>query len=101
MREPAATGQETLLLVEDEAQVRQQGYQMLEASNGWEGLAVAEQHAGPIPLLLTDVQMPHLSGDDMAEQLRACRPSSAMDVLYKPISLAALTQRVREILDRE
>ncbi len=106
---PVATGQETILLVEDEAQVRQQGYQVLEASNGLEGLAVAEQHPGPISLVL----MPHLSGDEMVERLRVLSAyfadpvalqrlaASGGEALHKLFSLAALTQRVREILDRE
>jgi hypothetical protein len=61
-------GSETLLLVEDEAGVRALtrhvlqscGYTVLEAGDGREALLAAEQHCGPISLLLTDVVMPHL-----------------------------------------
>jgi PAS domain S-box-containing protein len=73
---------ETILLVEDERSVRQlaaevlrrAGYQVLEAADGREALAAAQQHAGALDLLLTDMVLPDLSGPATAEALRARRP---------------------------
>lgn len=127
---PTETGQETLLLVEDDPMVRkmtctiltQSGYHVLEAANGPEALQVAEQHPEPIRLLVTDLVMPHLSGYELAELLSASRPeirvlfisgyteeeaarqgiaTAAADFLQKPFSLGGLTSKVREMLDRE
>jgi signal transduction histidine kinase/ActR/RegA family two-component response regulator len=76
-------GSETILLVEDEDLVRllasqclrQHGYQVLEAANGLEALALWEQHRDRIILLLTDLVMPEgLSGRDLADRLRLTRP---------------------------
>ncbi len=123
-----AKGCETILLVEDEETVRAMtklvlkklGYRVLEASNGLEGLAVAGKHQGMIHLLMTDLVMPKLSGREMAEQLAALQPglrvlfisgytedmivrqgveSASANFLPKPFSLAALTRKVREVLD--
>ena len=122
------TGVETILLVEDENAVRsfvaralrQQGYQVLDASNGGEALMIAEQHEGIIHLLLTDVIMPRVSGKQLAERLRSLRTD--LRVLYmsgyaeeiiaphgvlepgaafieKPLTAEALGRKVREVLD--
>ncbi|MDF0677125.1 MAG: response regulator, partial [Nitrospira sp.] len=128
--QPATKGHETILIVEDHDTVRnmiamllqQHGYNVLEASNGSEGLAVAENHREPIHLVITDLVMPKLSGREMADRLTVLRPglrvlfmsgytedvviqqgveSSTVDFLHKPFDIAALTQKVREILDRE
>jgi two-component system, cell cycle sensor histidine kinase and response regulator CckA len=77
---PEATGihgTETVLVVEDEEQLRRlvtrtlsgYGYRILEARNGREALALFEQHPGPIELLLTDVIMPDMGGKELAEIL--------------------------------
>lgn len=123
-------GQETLLLVEDDEMVRtmtrtilaQNGYRVLEAANGPEALEVAERHPEPIRLLVTDLVMPFLSGFELAELLTARRPeirvllisgyteeeaarhgiaTAEAAFLQKPFSLASLTSKVREVLDRE
>jgi two-component system cell cycle sensor histidine kinase/response regulator CckA len=122
-------GSETVLLVEDEAAVRtlaarilrDQGYVVLEAANGEEGLRLAQERGGEIiDLLLTDVVMPRMSGVALAEQLQALRPAikvlftsgytdnaiihhSQVDpgiaFLHKPFSPAALARKVRDVLD--
>ncbi len=86
--ESAPRGSETLLLVEDEKAVRASareflelnGFTVLEAENGEEGLRVARGYAGHIHLLVTDVVMPRMGGAKLAEQLAAERPQ--MKVLF-------------------
>ena len=76
-----STGTETILLVEDETQVRnlaalvlrERGYEVLAASDGDEALRVAEQYAGRIHLLLTDVVMPQMSGKELSEEIKRTR----------------------------
>ncbi len=77
-------GTETVLLVEDQPDVRslakevlaESGYCVIEASCGREALELAGQHNGPIHLLLTDVVMPGMTGKDLAERLIALRPQT-------------------------
>jgi PAS domain S-box-containing protein len=126
----AARGSETLLLVEDEAQVREltrdilvsQGYRVLTAKDGVDALEVARHCEGPIHLLLTDVVMPRMGGRTLADQLRSSRPE--MKVLYtsgytddaivrhgvlaegahflpKPFELETLARKVRAVLEPE
>jgi nitrogen-specific signal transduction histidine kinase/CheY-like chemotaxis protein len=117
---------ETVLLVEDEEMVRtlaatilRPHYTVLEASQGDEALRVAERHAGPIHLLLTDVRMPGLSGPELAERLLPLRPGLKVlfisgypddtllakrltepgpAFLQKPFPPDALERKVREVL---
>ena len=127
---PTATtprGVETILLVEDEEQVRKvarmillrSGYDVLEAQSGGDALLLCEHHPSPIHLLLTDVVMPHMSGRQLADRLKLIRPE--MKVLYmsgyadnavihhgildtdiallqKPLTLESLTRKVRLVL---
>jgi CheY-like chemotaxis protein len=79
---------ETILVVDDEAQVRAlprdillgAGYQVLEAEDGEQALRVVEQHLGGIHVLLTDIMMPGINGEELADRLapstRIPRPSS-------------------------
>jgi len=77
-----AGGHETLLLVEDEHDVRillQQilegyGYVVLSAGRPSDALRIAEHHVGPIHLLLTDMVMAEMSGAGLGQRLRAARP---------------------------
>lgn len=126
----AKRGTETLLVVEDDAAVRQLarralealGYDVLSAANGLDGLQVARAHRGPpIRLVITDVIMPIMGGQVMAEWCKATYPG--IDVLFvsgytddalshhgvlgpdvhflaKPYTPASLANRVRELLDR-
>lgn len=123
------SGSETILLVEDDSAVRELarrglvrlGYHVIEAQHGPAALAAAEQHGGPIALLLTDVVLPGMNGQELYETLRARHPT--LKVLYmsgysedaianrgigqndaplvrKPASANALAARLREILDQ-
>jgi PAS domain S-box-containing protein len=73
---------ESILLVEDESAVRelmtrtltQFGYTILEAVNGREAMTVAEHHAGPIHLLVTDIVMPEMNGPHLAQHLLGDHP---------------------------
>jgi PAS domain S-box-containing protein len=81
-------GVETILVVEDEADLRDlmrevlqgHGYTVLVAEHPGEALRIAERHPGPIRLLLTDVVMPLMSGRELAGRLAALRPD--LRVLY-------------------
>jgi two-component system, cell cycle sensor histidine kinase and response regulator CckA len=117
-----AVGGETILVAEDEDDVRtvmadvlrDGGYQVVEARDGMEALKAADDYRGTIDLLLTDVVMPKMGGPELWDHLWERFPdmrflftsghseeSSEHDptVLHKPFSTAELTARVREILD--
>ena len=123
-----STGTETVLVTEDEAQMRlllrrclaSRGYTVLEASHGGEALEVVARHHGPIDLLVTDVVMPHMSGKELAQRLQADRPelrvlfisgysdeaierhgvlAPGAAFLQKPLHPDVLARTVRQILD--
>jgi len=121
-------GSETVLLVEDDEMVRhlvreslvRAGYRVLDTSDPLEARRIADKHRGVIHLLITDVVMPKVSGRELAEELKGRR--TQMKVLYmsgytdsaiintgilhkevaflqKPFTPAALTEKVRDVLD--
>jgi PAS domain S-box-containing protein len=123
-----ARGTETILVVEDEAMVRdltlevlkESGYTVISAERPDDALRICAQNQGPIDLLLTDVVMPGMSGLELAERLKPERPT--MKVLYvsgytadavarrgmsdpktaflqKPFAPGALVRKVREVLE--
>ena len=125
----ASGGSETVLVVEDEPQVRrliqrllgENGYTVLAAGDGEEALEVARTHAGAIQLLLTDVVLPRMSGREVARRLDTHRPGlpvlymsghtedaivergvlePGLDFLPKPYTAPEVLRRVREALDR-
>ena len=119
------TGSETVLLVEDEDEVRKvlhqiligKGYRVFQAGSGEEALAISRLHRGAIHLLLTDITMPRMKGTELANRLLSERPQtrvifmsgyneerlsggeSTWTCLQKPFSPQTLTQTVRAILD--
>ncbi|HKH46002.1 MAG TPA: ATP-binding protein [Thermoanaerobaculia bacterium] len=119
------TGSETVLLVEDEDEVRKvlhqiligKGYRVFQAGSGEEALAISRLHRGAVHLLLTDVTMPRMKGTELASRLLSERPQtrvifmsgyneerlsggeSTWTCLQKPFSQQTLTQTVRAILD--
>jgi signal transduction histidine kinase len=121
-------GNETVLLVEDEAAVRSMArhilqmnsYNVLEASSGMEALSISEQCTDPIHIMVTDVVMPQLSGRQLAERLAPVRPEMkvlymsghadddvvrhrvlepGMPYLQKPFTPVGLASKVREVLN--
>jgi CheY-like chemotaxis protein len=120
-------GHETLLLVDDEDQVRavtreileHRGYTVLTARHGEEAIEICRRHAGPIAALLTDMVMPGMGGGELAEEVRKLRPELRATIflsgyargedrrglpddsafLRKPYTLSGLLRTVRRALD--
>jgi len=124
-------GNETILVVEDEEEVRKlvarslkkQGYKVLEASQGKEVFSLCEEQGGPIHLMVTDVVMPEMTGVELAKHIKLVYPE--MKVLYmsgynsdrvaidcenlekgiefiqKPFTVYRLARKVREVLDKQ
>jgi two-component system cell cycle sensor histidine kinase/response regulator CckA len=117
----------TILLVEDEVPVRRliarildlQEYRILEAGHGEEALSVSESYAEDIHLLVTDIMMPIMNGQELAARLSALRPRMAVlfisgypgkhipdnliekarvDYLPKPFRMDALQEKVKNLL---
>jgi DNA-binding response OmpR family regulator len=125
--DPAARrGHERVLFVEDEPAVRrlglrileQAGYDVIEARDGEEALALLDRETTPVDAIVTDVVMPNMGGGEMARRVRSKQPqipilfvsghpedrSGAMqlegaDLLQKPFSANALLARLRALLD--
>jgi PAS domain S-box-containing protein len=123
-------GTETILLVEDDPALRDMagtllrrlGYTVLAAANGIEALSLKQLHGiGQIDLLFTDVVMPHMSGKELADRVRALHPHTrilftsayteyaivhqgvldkGVALLQKPFTPSALAHKLREVLDQ-
>ncbi|MCC6621958.1 MAG: PAS domain-containing protein [Deltaproteobacteria bacterium] len=124
---PLPRGSETVLLAEDDEQVRRLvqtflerlGYAVLPCVHGEHALETAGAHDGPIHLLLTDVVMPRLGGFELARRMAALRPTTRVlymsgyndeavsrhgapdgaPILAKPFAVGELARRLRELLD--
>jgi GAF domain-containing protein len=125
---PAVGGAETILLVEDEDEVRglleeildSYGYRVLAAANGPDALALWQRHRADVDLVLTDVVMPRMSGPELVRRLRAAGADVAVvymsgytdlpladaiaaeanaALLRKPFTPISVTGRIREVLD--
>jgi PAS domain S-box-containing protein len=121
-------GTETILLVEDEANLRylarqyleKQGYKVIEAADGAVAMQIAVAHESVIHLLLTDVIMPGMNGRELAQRITEIRPNvkvlymsgytenvighngtldAGIRLLQKPFNLRDLKSKVREVLD--
>ena len=121
-------GTETILLVEDEANLRylarqyleKQGYKVIEAADGAVAMQIAVAHEAVIHLLLTDVIMPGMNGRELAQRIAEIRPNvkilymsgytenvighngmldAGIRLLQKPFNLRDLRSKVREVLD--
>ncbi len=121
---------ETILLVEDEAIVRDLtarilrdlGYEVIVASNGKEALEIAANNIEKIELVISDIVMPHMGGKELVEQLMLLKPQikkifmsgytensivhqgvidPTIDFLQKPFSYEAIATKVREVLDKK
>jgi two-component system, cell cycle sensor histidine kinase and response regulator CckA len=121
-------GSETILVIEDDGDVRKtitsilatQGYKTLEAENGDEGLRVFGAHKADIGLIILDVVMPGKNGRQVLDAIKRIDPQAnaifvsgytgevilhkgvqeGVDFLQKPLSVPALLNKVREVLDR-
>lgn len=125
---PLPRGKETILLVEDEDEVRdltarvlkKQGYNVIEASEGRSALALAEDYKDDIDLLVTDVIMPYMNGKALAERLKKQRTKmkvlfisghvdsmitqhgileTGVQFLQKPYTVENLSRKVRNVFD--
>ncbi len=122
------SGSQTVLVAEDEDMVRRlvcsvlrsKGYTVLEAQDGIRACQIEETHKGPIHLLITDMVMPGLSGQEVSKKVRARRPGTKVlyisgyteealqglgpmedhaHFLSKPFAPDALARKVKEILE--
>lgn len=101
--------------------LRKQGYTVLEATEGAEGLLICEQEKRPIHLILTDVIMPKMSGPQFIEQLKQVRKDckvlymsgyadeaimnhgilkEGVNLINKPFTFDKLATKIREVLDK-
>jgi two-component system, cell cycle sensor histidine kinase and response regulator CckA len=110
----------TILLVDDDESIRMvfsrllcaRGYFVIQAVGGVDALAKARDHAGPIDLLLTDIIMPDMDGNELGEAFNAARPDTKVllmsgsnpplggsNFLPKPFTIDELARRIEVILD--
>ena len=130
LKEDLPHGNETILIVEDEEEVRKlsgkilerQGYRILETSNGDDALLACERHKSPIHLMLADVIMPGMSGSELAKLLKPLYPEikilymsgytddaivrhgvlqKGVNYIQKPFTMERLARKVREVLNKD
>ena len=121
--------QATILIVEDEVSIlkmteqmlNRMGYTVLSASKPKEAINIAREHTGEIHLLLTDVVMPEMNGQELLKKLLPIRPNltslfmsgytanviahhgfpdESINFLQKPFTMKDLAVKVREVLDQ-
>jgi CheY-like chemotaxis protein len=124
----ASNAGETILVVEDDEEVRAYsvevlrdlGYHVLEAANGPSALGLLERHEGPLDLLFTDVVMPGMSGKELSDNVRRLRPDvitlftsgytgnaivhggrldAGVELLSKPFTIDELSHKIQDLLD--
>jgi len=124
---PRPSGHETILLVEDEAQVRtvtrallqEYGYTVLEAADGEDAVRVFQEHKDRIQLVISDLIMPKKNGREAYEEMNRIRPGvkaiftsgytadiitqkglleAGVDFISKPMNLAELLKKIRDVL---
>jgi len=129
MKEDFPRGSETILIVEDNEEVRKlamrvlekQGYNVLEASNGNDALLLPNERKESVHLILVDVVMPGISGRQFVEQFKeVCRDckvlymsgytengivhhgvlEKGMNYIQKPFTVDGLARKVREVLNK-
>lgn len=125
---PAHPGRETILVAEDQPDLRWMicqflqglGYSVLEAKDGADAVALAEHYTGQIDLLVTDVVMPHIRGSEVARRMLVRRPNlrvifmsgytegeigslsgdgAEAELLQKPFELNTLANKIREVFE--
>lgn len=125
---PATNGTETILVVEDEAMVRQfvcetlaeHGYKVIDAQGAHDALQCVNEQPDAVHLLLTDLIMPEMSGHELYQKVTAVRPDvkvlymsgytdsvvirhglteSGSNFLQKPVTVQNLTAKVRQVLN--
>jgi CheY-like chemotaxis protein len=128
LKEELPRGNETILIVEDEEEVRKlaakilerQGYRILETSNGNDALVACEKHKSSIHLMLADIVMPGMSGSELAKLLKPLYPETkilymsgytddaivrhgvlekGVNYIQKPFTMEELAKKVRKVLD--
>jgi len=126
--EPIQSGQETILVVEDEPSIlnittlilTRQGYTVLAVNSPGEAIRLAEEFAGKISLLITDLVLPEMNGRDLAKKLQSLNPhlkclfmsgyaydlidhqgvvDEGVQFIKKPFTMTDLAAKVREVLD--
>jgi two-component system cell cycle sensor histidine kinase/response regulator CckA len=130
LKEELPRGNETILIVEDEEEVRKlagkilerQGYRILETFNGDDALLACERCKSPIHLMLADIVMPGMSGSELAKLLKPLYPEikilymsgythnaivrhgvlgKGINYIQKPFTMEGLARKVREVLDKD
>jgi PAS domain S-box-containing protein len=130
LKEELPRGNETILIVEDEEEVRKlagkilekQGYRILETFNGDDALVACERCKSPIQLMLADIVMPGMGGSELAKLLKPLYPEikvlymsghtdndiarhgvleKGVNYIQKPFTMEGLARKVREVLDKD